>query len=126
MYTVKFLVILPKENDSEQNTIILCEDGGVATLHHNGEHIIAELYQNRITKDTDLSTMFEELAEGKMYIQDYPEDNQVYPNHIKECAEWLYASTEQELFCFEVHYEQDIDDFDYQLSDWLTLNGKGE
>lgn len=122
MNIVKFLVVLPNENDSEQNTTILCENGGVATLHFNGEHMVAELYQKRITKDTDLLTMFDELSEGKKYIEDYPNDNQVYPNHIKECAEWLYIPTDEHLFCFEVHYERNIEDFDYELADWLTLN----
>jgi hypothetical protein len=114
MNVVKFIVVLPKENDSEQNTLIICEDGGVATLHHNGEHIIAELYQNRVTKNTLLSNMFDELSEGKMYIKDYPNDNVVNSVHIKECAEWLYCGGEDNLFCFEALSEKECD-----LSEWV-------
>jgi hypothetical protein len=117
MNVVKFLVVLPTENDSEQNTLIVCDDGGVATLHHNGEHIIAELYQNRITKDTDLSNMFDELGEGKMYIQDYPNDDVVHPSHIKDCAKWLYVADFDNLFSFEV-----VKEGEYNLSTFLKID----
>ena len=124
MKLVKFLVILPKESDTEQNTTIICEDGGVATLHFNSVHMIADLYQSRLTKDTDLSQMFEILGEGKMYCESFEWQEKVKPFMIKQCIEWLYTSTDEYCPIMECHSSDDIADFDYLLADWLTLNYK--
>lgn len=107
MKTIKFLVI--NSNSSDQDVTIVCQDGGIACLHSNGEHMIATLYQSRINPDTDFEAMFEYLGDGKAYIEDFG-GNVPTPQMITHCINWLNASPSIELTCID--YRELLGDFE--------------
>ena len=109
MKTIKFLVINAKSSDKD--VTVVCEDGGIACLHFNGEHMLVTLYQNRITPETDLENLFEELGEGKSYIEDYKGENDVTPQMILDCMNWLFKSSESHLPCIDYReYDGDFEE----------------
>lgn len=67
MEKIKYRVI--EDGDAEYTIVV--EDGGVATLHHNGHHMLTTYYQDRITEETSKDEIWDELAEGKAYIKDW-------------------------------------------------------
>lgn len=79
---MKFLLI-----ETEDGYDILSKDGGVATLHHNGEHIVATLYHNRISRYDN--SIWEQLSEGKVSIKDYVGKDDYTYRMIEDCCEWL-------------------------------------
>ena len=127
MKTVKFLILLPSETDGEQNTTIIAQDGGVASLHHNQEHMLAELYQSRITPDTKIVDMWETLSEGKMYYKDYEGFEELKPHMIIESCNWLFCSTKTHLPEYLCYTEEEIEkfgDYDEVIKLWLKQNYK--
>ena len=84
---------------SKTEMMVIVQDGGVATCHHNGSHILTEYYQDRIEKDNVGSEEFwDKLAEGKMYCHDW-EDKQTWDEEVvKYMLNWLYISTGQVEF----------------------------
>ena len=46
-FVVKYAVI-PTDNTE---MMVIVQDGGIATCHHNGEYILTEYYQDRIEKE---------------------------------------------------------------------------
>lgn len=108
MKTIKFLVINAKSSDKD--VTVVCEDGGIACLHFNGEHMVATLYQDRITPETDLENLFEELGEGKAYIEDFS-GMEPTPQMIIHCINWLNASPCNELNCIDYReYDGDFEE----------------
>jgi len=124
METVKFLVIADVK-DGEQNTTIICQDGGVAAPYNNGSHMIVDLYRERITPETDLDTIWENLGKGKMHCADYPLLQKVTPTIIKESMTWLMTSTEEYLSIVEFHTLDSlkVSEMD-KVSEWIKLNYK--
>ena len=79
-YAVGFL---NKETDA---TVIL-EDGGIATVHHNGEHIVSTYYQDRIERyDQD---NLDGISEGKTSYKDWQDKQVVDEEVIQDALEWL-------------------------------------
>ncbi len=84
-------------NDEEDDITVIMEDGGVAYFY-NPEHsgcanYITDYHQNRITPETKLDNIWDELAEGKMYAKDWEGE----PNRdevIDDMINWLYCTTE--------------------------------
>jgi hypothetical protein len=93
---IKFRVI--KEDNDEY--VILVEDGGVAATHHNGMNLVTTYYQNRITRETDPDGIWDELAEGKAYIRDWP-FTEVGPPElemiIQDALDWLVVSPDKQI-----------------------------
>ncbi len=111
--TVKFLAIVPCNGQKDEITII-CEDGGVGSAYHNGEHIVVEHYQDRITPDTNLDDMWDILAEGKLYLGDYEGVDEVNDEIINDIMDWMYMATspiEKELITVTEFCEEDIKEF---------------
>ena len=85
---MKALII---KDTKENETTIILSDGGVSSIHHTGEYFLAEYYQSRIDLEQleDESYQFwEELAEGKMYCEEYPVEN-ITEEMIDESINWL-------------------------------------
>ena len=61
-------------------------DGGIATCHHSGEHIITSYYQSRTTA---VEPDFDELAEGKMYLKDWEDKQEIDSEVIMDALAWL-------------------------------------
>lgn len=123
MKNVKFLVI---EFGCDEETLILCEDGGVASPYHNQDHMLVDLYQSRITPETDIENMYDILAEGKMYVQEYKEHQEVHPVMIQESIAWLYTGGEDYLPVIQHTTADDIHSADEYIKDWLTKNYNDE
>jgi len=72
---------------------ILMSDGGVATIHHNGDNFVTTCYQDRIDKVEDYYNevdIWEQLAEGKAYCGDIdPSIEEITPEIIAELIAWL-------------------------------------
>jgi len=79
-YAVGFL---NKETDA---TVIL-EDGGIVTVHHNGEHLISTYYQDRLESYNleSLST----LCEGKVHLKDWQYKQVIDEEVIQDAIGWL-------------------------------------
>ena len=90
MNIVKFLVIVA--NTSENDVTIVCQDGGVAYLHNNGNHMLATLCQERITVDIDFENLFETIVDFKQSIRDYTESEPT-AKMINDCMNYLFVST---------------------------------
>ena len=87
---VKYAVI-PTSNTE---MMVIVQDGGIATCHHNGFHLLTEYYQDRIEKENVGSEEFwDKLAEGKMYCHDWEEKQEWDEEVVKDMLNWLYIST---------------------------------
>ena len=54
---------------SNEITVIM-EDGGIASAYNpDGKYYRTDYYQNRITTETVIDNIWDELAEGKMYFK---------------------------------------------------------
>ncbi len=105
-FVVKYAVIPSDETEM----MVIVQDGGIATCHHNGSHILAEYYQDRIEKENVGSEEFWDiLAEGKMYCKDWEEKQTWDEEVVKDMLEWLYVSTVDVVF---VKCELDFKDND--------------
>jgi len=117
MNTVKFLVIVA--NTSENDVTIVCQDGGVAYLHNNGNHMLATLCQERITVDTDFENLFETIVDFKQSIRDYTESEPT-AEMIQDCMNYLFASTENYLHIIEYK------DYDGEFDELMGGNSHSE
>ena len=71
---------------------IFTSDGGVATLHHNGEHIVTTYYQDRASEDDE--SIWEKLSEGKVYMKDWEGRDIVDDEMIEDAVNWLCPTFE--------------------------------
>lgn len=94
-FVVKYAVI--PTDDTEM--MVMVQDGGIATCHHNGECILTEYYQSRVEKENVGSGDFWDiLAEGKMYVKDWV-DKQIWDEEVvQDMLNWLYVATDDVLF----------------------------
>lgn len=91
---IKYRIITESVINSEY--IFIVEDGGIATTHNTGEHILMDLYQSRISKNTP-DEIWNEIAEGKMYNKVFPLNTELPA--LKEYAlQWLYAMSKPSDF----------------------------
>lgn len=106
MKKVNYAVIEGIEDDG---VVVIVQDGGIATCHNNGEHLITEYYQDRIDDESLDSEdgFWDTLAEGKMYIKDWTEKQEWDEEVVQDMLEWLYATTEEVEF---VKCDLDFDD----------------
>jgi hypothetical protein len=98
---VNFYVM--KDNDSDNTTIVIVEDGGLANAYMVDRNFKTEYYGSRITAETELENLWDELGEGKMYVQDWDgssdenplKDEVVDDEMIMDMVHWLYATSEE-------------------------------
>ena len=76
-----------KDNVFEEGTVVL-EDGGIACFYHNQEFMIHSCYQSRATEYMD-GNLWEQLGDGKMYVQEWTEEQAITHNMITSAVTWL-------------------------------------
>lgn len=91
---IKYYVFI---TDSELTVIM--GDGGVATAYKPEDHFKTNYYQTRLTKDSNLDTMWDKLGEGEMYWGDWDgtklsRKDAIDDEMILDAAEWLFMATE--------------------------------
>lgn len=74
-------------NQKEMDFDIITEDGGIASVYHNGENLVTMYYQNRLTEIKD-GDVWGQLADGKAYIKDW-EDDIERDVIIRHALDWL-------------------------------------
>ena len=95
----KFLFI----RESETEGTLLAEDGGVAFIWHNGEHLVGQCYRERLhAKDLEKSfahafeKMLNDSSNSSMF--DFEDGHDIIlPSHIEDMADWLIAGREGEF-----------------------------
>jgi hypothetical protein len=83
-----------RDNDSEKTITVIMEDGGVASSYNpDGVYYRTDYYQSRLTPNSNLNTVWDELAEGKMYAKDWY-NSESDERLVDDMILWLYLSTE--------------------------------
>lgn len=86
---MRYAIYFEQDAPAGTDAIIFLEDGGIVTVHSNGEHLISTKYQNRIEK-FDGDEMWEVLGEGKSYTTTWHDKNHVDQEIINNALDWLY------------------------------------
>lgn len=94
----KFLYI--EEGDNEGT--ILAQDGGVAIIWNNGEHLVGQCYRERLEAEhikVGYAHAFEEMCDGSSNssLFDFEGHDNVLPSHIEDMADWLVCPREGEF-----------------------------
>jgi hypothetical protein len=66
---------------------IVTEDGGIASVHHNGSNLITTYYQTRLTEISG-DDIWGEIGEGKTYSKEW-EDGAKQSDIILDALNWL-------------------------------------
>lgn len=69
---------------------IYTEDGGVSTIHHNGDCFLTEYYQSRMTDLSD--EQWGLVNEGKIYSKEWPHKSYIDDEMIEDALRWLASS----------------------------------
>jgi hypothetical protein len=95
----KFLYI----RDSSTEGMLLAQDGGIAIIWHNGEHLVGQCYRERLELDNlqigidhAFETMAENSSDSSMF--DFEDEHEVLPLHIQEMADWLVCPRQGDFF----------------------------
>lgn len=93
MKQIKYAVI----STDDSNSIVIMEDGGIATAYHNGSHMVSEYYQERLTPEmmNDMNDMWYNLAEGKAYYKDWESKDTFDKDILEAMTSWLMVSSER-------------------------------
>lgn len=88
-----------RNNDSDENVTVVLQDGGVASSYYIGDYVKTDYYQSRLNSESSFDTMWDELAEGKMYVKDWdgirnPIKKDLDNEIIDDMMNWLFISTE--------------------------------
>lgn len=97
-----------QDKDCADGTItVIMEDGGVATAYNPDDYYRSNYYQDRMTSETTLDNLWDELGEGKMYWNDWngeegkgvlidkPLTKENLDIIVDDMINWLYCSTEE-------------------------------
>lgn len=95
------------EDAPDTEVTIFTENGGITTTYHNGEHLLSEMYQDRV--DFFDSEVFDRL-EGKIYIRDWENKQVVDQEVIQQAIEWLCPSCDTFI---EVDFHQLVKDYNH-------------
>lgn len=87
-----------KEDDG---VIIRTEDGGLASVYHNGNHMVTQYIQDRFfTKEID----WDLVSESKQYMFDWEDKQEADEETIEDALNWLvipnngFTKTDEPLF----------------------------
>lgn len=106
----KIKAFIFREDNGDKTITVIMEDGGVASAYNPGDYYRTEYYQDRITKETMLDDMWDELGEGKMYTTDWDgnEDENIlveepiteenFVTLVDDMIAWLFVATEKVEF----------------------------
>ena len=73
----------------DDHTTILCIDGGIAEIHHNGDNYVTTYFQNRIDGEYSEESWLK-LADGKQYLKDWVGKDKIDEEMIYDALEWLH------------------------------------
>lgn len=97
--TDKFIYI---QEDSTEG-VLIAQDGGVATIWHNGEHLVGQGYKERLQIEDikiGFSHAFETMAgvssDSSMF--DFEDEHKVHPTQLQVMAEWLVFGRNGDFF----------------------------
>ncbi len=95
----KFLYISEGPTDGT----LLAQDGGVAIIWHNGEHIIGQCYKERLDAEElklgfihAYTVMNESSSDSALF--DFTDEENVLPAQIQEMADWLVSPREGDFW----------------------------
>ena len=92
-------IIKYNNEDGDSEATIRVEDGGIATIHHNGEHFITEYYQDRCFEEKPNWCI---LSEGKMNCKDWDKTKEkIDAEMIKDALAWLVVCSKVEFEIIE-------------------------
>jgi|JFJP01.1.fsa_nt_gi hypothetical protein len=103
--------ILVVSDNGEMDIFLL--DGGVATIHHNGERFLTTYIQNRATPDDLRNPDFwtsDVMSDSKQYIKDWkPTQKYISSKMILDAARWLLAGFGNGTILFLNNYNEVAD-----------------
>lgn len=113
---------------------IILKDGGIATIHHNGNSLVTTYYQDRLKSRT--VEIWDKLGEGKAYVKEWLEEDIHYITNkvIDNALLWLELSPDKfdlkcEFFNSDKEDEQTlIQNFIFstlQINVWLDDSAEG-
>jgi len=89
---MKYRIIVINNTDFD----IITEDGGVASVYYNEEALVTNYYQTRLT-DIKGVNVWDELAEGKVYVKEWDEDTRPEDEVIiRDALNWLVIPSPSE------------------------------
>jgi hypothetical protein len=126
---VKYLVIWLNTSHRKDDVDVIDEYGGVTSIHFNDEHYVSSYYQNRIDKQflekgSDL-TIWEDLAQGKMYIKDWKGDtDDATEEMIHDAMNWLNPAEEisETYLMYDYQPNEDINPIIKQFLETQTID----
>ena len=102
--------------DDKEECVMISEAGGVACAHFNGDMIISEYYQDRLSKkdlqNNDL-TIWEILGEGKMYGTEWENKTKIDQEILEDLRKFL-VDDEDEIKEYPMNWQDmEKDEGDY-------------
>jgi len=102
--------------DDKEECVMISEAGGVACAHFNGDMIISEYYQDRLSKkdlqNNDL-TIWEILGEGKMYGTEWENKTRIDQEILEDLRKFL-VDDEDEIKEYHLNWQDmEKDEGDY-------------
>lgn len=96
-------------DSGDSGVTVIVQDGGIATCHNNGEHLITEYYHSRIEKENvGAEDFWDILGEGEMSIKDWEGKEKWDEEVVEDMLNWLYCSTDIiEFVKCELDFEND-------------------
>jgi len=94
----KFLFI----KESDDSGTLLAQDGGVAIIWFNEEHMVAQCYRERLEAE-QIKIGYEHAYQymagrsSNSALMDYEEDDDIKDEHLEEMADWLVMPREGEF-----------------------------
>ncbi len=76
---------------NNQEADVMMSDGGVATFHHNGEHMLTTYYQDRVVAEEleEDETIWDRIGQGKASCNAWEDKQEVDDEMIEDAIEWL-------------------------------------
>jgi hypothetical protein len=71
------------------DTTLILENGGIATFHNNGEHLVATYYQGRPEMFTFDYKMWNNLDEDKVYLHDWHTKQHFDGEALIDALKWM-------------------------------------
>ena len=85
----KILYAVKRTNQCDDLTTILCSDGGIVEIHHNGDNYVSTYYQDRIEGEYSEESWLK-LADGKQYCKDWEvKRDEIDSDMVEDALHWL-------------------------------------
>lgn len=73
----------------EKVITIIVEDGGIVATYDNGDYVVTDYYGDRLNGIEPEHSVWDTLAEGKMYHKSWDEHTPTDEELILDALEWL-------------------------------------